>query len=83
MASNTAMPIVTALNTPSMLSWLSVRGRDTRQQVIAVIALNATVQRAEPDSVFSSKAPTIQWRAKHNHNEKANRIIEGRGEYLE
>lgn len=43
--------------------------------MIAVIALNAIVQTAEPDNVFSSSAPTIQWRA--NHNEKV-RLDEGR-----
>ncbi len=77
MASNTAIPMVTALNTPSMLSWLSVRGSETRQQVTAVIALNATVQIAEPDNVFSNKAPTIQWRAEHRDSEKAKRLRDG------
>lgn len=39
MASNTARPMVTALNVPSALNWLRVRGRLTTKQSRAAMAL--------------------------------------------
>ena len=75
MANKTAMPIVIALNVPSPLSWLSVRGRLTTKQSRAAIALpsiriellldncthlNPIVHNAEFDNVLRSFAPTRQ-----------------------
>lgn len=64
--SNTAIPIVTALNMPRALSWERVRGSETKKQTMAVIALKVIVHVALSESVLSSLAPTRQWSAEDN-----------------
>jgi hypothetical protein len=62
-ASNTASPIVTALNVPRPLSWSSVLGRLKKKQMAALTALNAIVHAAEFERVLSNLAPTRQCNA--------------------
>jgi len=61
--SKVARNIVTALKSARPLSCDSVRGNEKKKQIIAVITLNAKLHNALFDRVFSSFAPTMQWRA--------------------